>query len=52
MKRIAVCVRSSPAAQYLIARTTRMAQRIEAELLVVYVDIGVDENPENQRSLA
>jgi two-component system sensor histidine kinase KdpD len=51
-ERIAVCVSSSPAAQYLIARTTRMAQRIEAELLVVYVDIGVDEDPENQRSLA
>jgi len=51
-ERIAVGVSSSPAAQYLIARAARMAQRIEAELLVVYVDIGVDENPEDQRSLA
>src|SRR3989440_9745972 len=51
-ERIAVCVSSSPAAQYLIARAARMAQRIEAELFVVYVDIGVDDSPEDQRSLA
>lgn len=50
-ERIAVCVSSSPAAQYLIARAARMAQRIDAELLVIYVDIGVDDNPEDQRSL-
>ena len=50
-ERIAVCVSSSPAAQYLIARTARMAQRNDAELYVIYVDIGVDENPEDQRSL-
>jgi two-component system sensor histidine kinase KdpD len=51
-ERIAVGVSSSPAAQYLIARTARMAQRIEAELYVIYVDIGADESPEDQRSLA
>ncbi|HEY7099195.1 MAG TPA: universal stress protein [Terriglobales bacterium] len=51
-ERIAVCVSSSPAAQYLIARAARMAQRIEAELYVLYIDIGVDERPEDQRSLA
>ena len=50
-ERIAVCVSSSPAAQYLIARAARMAQRIHAELFVIYVDIGVDEDPEDQRSL-
>ena len=50
-ERIAVCVSSSPAAQYLIARAARMAQRIDAELFVVYVDIGVDDNPQDQRSL-
>jgi two-component system sensor histidine kinase KdpD len=50
-ERIAVCVSSSPAAQYLIARAARMAQRIDAELYVIYVDIGVDENPQEQRSL-
>lgn len=51
-ERIAVCVSSSPAAQYLIARAARMAQRIDGELYLIYVDIGVDDNPENQRSLA
>src|SRR5437870_4975522 len=51
-ERIAVCVSSSPAAQYLIARAARMAQRIEAELYVIYVDIGADENPQDERSLA
>ncbi|HYL16401.1 MAG TPA: universal stress protein [Terriglobales bacterium] len=50
-ERIAVCVSSSPAAQYLVARAARMAQRIDAELLVIYVDIGVDDNPQDQRSL-
>src|SRR5437763_4447146 len=51
-ERIAVCVSSSPAAQYLIARAARMAQRIEAELYVIYVDIGRDEDPQDQRSLS
>jgi two-component system, OmpR family, sensor histidine kinase KdpD len=51
-ERIAVCVSSSPAAQYLIARAARMAQRIEAELYVLYIDIGTDTHPEDQRSLA
>jgi two-component system sensor histidine kinase KdpD len=50
-ERIAVCISSSPAAQYLIARAARMAQRIGAEFSVIYVDIGVDEHPEDQRSL-
>src|SRR5438477_8851537 len=50
-ERIAVCVSSSPAAQYLIARAARMAQRIEAELYVIYVDIGTDEDPQDQRRL-
>ena len=49
---IAVCTSSNPAAQYLIARAARMAQRINADLFVIYVDIGVDESPDNQRSLA
>ena len=50
-ERIAVCISSSPAAQYLIARAARMAQRIDAELYVIYVDIRVDDNPQDQRSL-
>src|ERR1700739_2583379 len=32
---------SSPAAHFLIRRAPRMAQRIEADLFVIYVDIGV-----------
>ncbi|PYX45903.1 MAG: histidine kinase [Acidobacteria bacterium] len=51
-ERIAVCVSSSPAAQYLIARAARMAQRIEAELHVIYIDVGSDEDPQDQRSLS
>jgi two-component system sensor histidine kinase KdpD len=51
-ERFAVCISSNPAAQYLIARSARMAQRIDAELYVIYVDIGADENPEDQRTLA
>jgi two-component system, OmpR family, sensor histidine kinase KdpD len=51
-ERIAVCVSSSPAAQYLIARAARMARRIDAELYVIYIDVGMDEDPEDQRSLA
>jgi two-component system, OmpR family, sensor histidine kinase KdpD len=50
-ERIAVCISSSPAAQYLIARAARMAQRMDAELFIIYVDIGVDDNPQDQRSL-
>lgn len=50
-ERIGVCISSSPAAQYLIARAARMAQRIDAELFVIYVDIGVDDHPQDQRSL-
>ena len=51
-ERIAVCISSSPAAQYLIARAGRMSQRIDAELFVIYVDIGVDDDPNDKRSLA
>ncbi len=51
-ERIAVCISSNPAAQYLIARAGRMAQRIDAELFVIYVDTGVDDTPDNQRTLA
>ncbi len=51
-ERIAVCISSNPAAQYLIARAGRMAERIDAELFVIYVDIGADDTPDNQRTLA
>src|SRR5208337_3938809 len=50
-ERFAVCISSNPVAQYLIARTARMAERTGAELYVLYVDIGKDDNPEYQRTL-
>jgi two-component system sensor histidine kinase KdpD len=50
-ERIAVCISSNPIAQYLIARTARMAQKTGAEFFVVYVDIGRDDSPEYQRTL-
>jgi two-component system sensor histidine kinase KdpD len=51
-ERIAVCISSNPAAQYLIARGARMAQAIDAEFFVVYVDIGADSRDEDRRTLA
>ena len=51
-ERFAVAISSNPAAQQLIARSARMAKRLDGELYVVYVDIGVDDNEANQRSLA
>jgi two-component system sensor histidine kinase KdpD len=51
-ERIAVCISSNPAAQYLIARASRMAQAIKGDLFVVYVDIGQDADPSHQRTLA
>lgn len=50
-ERIAVCISSNPAAQYLIARGWRMAQAVSADFVVLYVDIGVDDNPQDQRTL-
>jgi two-component system, OmpR family, sensor histidine kinase KdpD len=50
-ERIAVCVSSNPAAQYLIARGARMAQAMNAELFVVYTDTGQDTSEANQRTL-
>src|SRR5271170_7786242 len=51
-ERIAVGVSSNPAAQYLVARASRMAQAANGDLFVVYVDIGADEDdPERKRSL-
>src|SRR5512147_341966 len=51
VERFGVCISSNPAAQYLMARAARMAQRIDAELFIIYVDIGVDDSPENRRTL-
>lgn len=51
-ERIGVCVSSNPAAQYLIARGSRMAQAMGGELYVCYIDVGQDTRPEDQRTLA
>jgi two-component system sensor histidine kinase KdpD len=51
-ERIAVCISSNPAAQYLIARGSRMAQAIGGELYVVYVDLRQDSRPKDQRTLS
>lgn len=51
-EKIAVCISSNPAAQYLIARGGRMAQAIDADFFVVYVDNSNDHAGENRRTLS
>src|ERR1700684_4109545 len=51
-ERLAVCISSNPAAQYLIARGARMARRLDAQFYVIYVDTGNDSSPDRQKSLA
>src|SRR6202047_1131694 len=50
-ERIAVCFSSKPRAQYLIARASRMARRMDAELYAIYVDIGQDRSEQDRNSL-
>jgi two-component system sensor histidine kinase KdpD len=50
-ERIGVCISSNPAAQYLIARSARMARRLDAELYVLHVADPEDNLPENRRTL-
>jgi len=51
-ERIAVCVSSNPAAQYLVARASRMSHAIGGEFYVIYVDVGGDTDPKDQKTLA
>lgn len=51
-ERIGVCISSNPAAQHLIARGARMAQAMDAEFFVAYVEVLVDASDDNQRTLA
>lgn len=51
-ERLAVCISSNPAAQYLIARGARMARRLDAQFYVIYVDAGTDGGADRQKSLA
>jgi two-component system, OmpR family, sensor histidine kinase KdpD len=50
-EKIAVCISSNPAAQYLIARGGRMAHGIDAEFFVVYVESQADADGDNRRTL-
>lgn len=50
-EKIAVCVSSHPEAQQLIARGARIADRIDAEFFVVYVEQERDREPTCARSL-
>jgi len=50
-ERLAVCISSNPAAQYLIARGARMARRLDAQFYVIYVDTGNDSSPDRRKSL-
>lgn len=50
-ERIAVAISSNPAAQYLIARGSRMAQAIDADLYVIYIDRGQDTSDADQKTL-
>jgi len=40
LERIGVCINVKPGAQYLIARGSRMAQALDGELYVLYIDLG------------
>jgi two-component system sensor histidine kinase KdpD len=51
-ERILVCISSNPAAQYLIARGSRMAQGMKGELYVCYVDTGSQFGPEDKKTLS
>ena len=50
-ERLAVCISSNPAAQYLIARGARMARRLDAQFYVIHVDTGNDSGAERQKTL-
>ncbi|HEY2351892.1 MAG TPA: universal stress protein [Candidatus Acidoferrum sp.] len=50
-ERLAVCVSSKPSAQYLIARGARMARRLDAELYVVHVDSGREDQGNQHKVL-
>src|ERR1700758_3165582 len=50
-ERMAVCVSANPTGQYLIARSARMARRMDAELYVVHVDREFGPKESNQNAL-
>ncbi|HTC41483.1 MAG TPA: universal stress protein [Candidatus Acidoferrales bacterium] len=50
-ERIAVCISGSPGGQYLIARSARMARRMDAELYVLHVQREFAPRQENPKVL-
>lgn len=50
-ERILVCISSSPRSRYLIARGARLAEAVEAELFVLYVESESALTDERKRSL-
>jgi two-component system sensor histidine kinase KdpD len=50
-ERMAVCVSANPTGQYLIARSVRMARRMDAELYVIHVDREIGPKEPNQEAL-
>jgi two-component system, OmpR family, sensor histidine kinase KdpD len=50
-ERIGVCISSNPAAKHLIARGARMAEAMDGELCVIYVDMGQDTAERDQKTL-
>jgi len=50
-ERVAVCISTSPQARDLIARGARMAEAMNADLFVVYVEPGVELTEGKRRSL-
>ncbi len=50
-ERIAVCISSNPRSQYLLARSARMARRMDAELYAVHVDVGDRPNARDEKTL-
>jgi two-component system, OmpR family, sensor histidine kinase KdpD len=50
-ERIVVCISSHPRAQYLVARASRMARRMDAELYALHVDVGDGGDQKDQNAL-
>ena len=51
-ERMAICLSSNPAGQYLVARGARMARRMDAELYVIHVEREIGPKESNQSALA
>jgi two-component system sensor histidine kinase KdpD len=50
-ERVLVCISSNPTSKYLIARGARIAEAVEGELYVLYVDLQRELSEERKRSL-